>query len=81
MSRMALEDRLFQHQYNGSIFYNFKEHQNCRPDSVLLYNYTNILYKVNNRSDIAIIDALYIKDLKPIINDNLDDFRMLKLFI
>jgi hypothetical protein len=77
-TRTTLKDRMKQH---ASIKKHYKEeHERNITGSEMLQN-VSVLSKSNNRIDLIIMEALYIKQEHPIINIQTDDFnRTLKKF-
>jgi len=74
----TIKERFKQH---SSIKKHYRDHHQCNITGKQMLPNVTILSKVNNKQDIAILEALFIRDLKPIINIQADDFnRTLKIF-
>lgn len=74
----TLKDRLKQHT---SIKRHYREEHNINITGSQMINNTNTLIQLHNKQDLIIMEALLIKQHKPIINIQTEDFnRTLKIF-
>ena len=81
LTNCTLRERLRGHKYKGSIFEHFRRVHNKSPILEDLLDSTKILYFCDNRKDLSVFEALFIKKCKPILNENTRDFTCLKLNI
>ena len=81
LTNCTLLERLNGHKYKGSIFEHFRRIHNKSPTVAELVNSSKILYFCDNRRYLPVYEALFIKKLKPNLNENLRDFSCLKLNI
>ena len=82
LTNRTLRERLAGHKYRGSSIYNHYINVHKRPpDFETLVNSTKILYFCDNRRNLPVFEALFIKKYKPILNENIRDFTCLKLNI
>ena len=80
LTTCTLKERLTGHRYQGSIFEHYRRVHGRSPEVTKLLNSTKILYTPENPRYLSVYEALHIKKLKPVLNENLD-FRCLKLNI
>ena len=70
------------HKYSGSIKRHLENIHNINsPDLDMLLNSTKILYFCDNRRNLPVFEALFIKKFKPTLNENTRDFDCLRLNI
>ena len=70
-----------QHYYNGAIKTHFEKVHKIRPSENLFIKNTKILKKLNKKDDLMLYEALLIKEIKPAINFQTQNFtRLLKIF-
>ena len=81
LTNCSLLERMNGHKYKGSIFEHFRRVHNKSPTVAELVNSSKILYFCDNRRYLPVYEALFIKKLKPNLNENLRDFNCLKLNI
>ena len=81
MTNCSLSERLGAHRYKGSIFEHYRRVHNKSPNVADLINSSNILYFCDNRKNLPVYEALFIKKCKPTLNENTRDFSCLKLNI
>ena len=81
LTNCTLEDRLKQHRYKGSIFSHIVTSHGGRPLIDNLLQSTKILYMCDDRRKLPIFEALFIRKLKPTLNENINDFECLSLDI
>ena len=81
LTNCTLRERLRGHKYKGSIFEHFRRIHNKSPILEDLLSSTKILYFCDNRKDLSVFEALFIKKWKPTLNENTRDFTCLKLHI
>ena len=82
MTTCTLRERLNKHRFQGGILKHFvREHDGATnpPEIEELINFTEILYYENNPTLLHIFEALYIKNLRPNLNNIGEDFHCLKL--
>lgn len=70
-------ERLYEHSYKGFIYKHFMEVHGYRPKLDEILKSSTILYRVQNRKDIHVFEALHIYAKKPIFNDSISDFEIL----
>ena len=80
MTSCTLKERLTGHRYQGSIFEHYRRVHGRSPEVDDLLLATEILYSPENPRFLSVFEALHIKKLRPVLNENLD-FRSLKLNI
>ena len=81
MTNCSLSERLGAHRYKGSNFDHFRRAHNKSPNIADLINSSKILYFCDNRKNLPVYEALFIKKRKPTLNENTRDFSCLKLNI
>ena len=81
MTNCSLSERLGAHRYKGSIFEHYRRVHNKSPNVADLINSSKILYFCDNRKNLPVYEALFIKKYKPTLNENTRDFSCLKLNI
>ena len=81
LTTCTLKERLTGHKYKGAIFDHHHRKHACRPALENLLSATKILYYCDNRFDLPIYEALFIRKNKPKLNENVLDFACLKLNI
>lgn len=81
MTTKALENRLTQHVYNGSIKKHVKNHHNEDINKQILIDNTQIIDFEQNRHKLYIKEAIYILNKNPSINRQFETFTStLKLY-
>ena len=81
LTTMSLKERMSAHRYQGSIFKHFRTVHGTSPNIDYLLQRTKILYYESDPFLLAKYEALHIRKLKPILNENIADFTCLKLNI
>jgi len=75
----TIKDRFRQH---NSIKKHYRDHHNSNITGKQMIPNVSILRRCNDRRDLIILEALMIKEFKPVINIQADDFnRTLKIFV
>ena len=70
-----------QHFTTGAIRKHHEQEHGLRPTKHCILNNTKILRRGNNREDLMLLEALYIKEYVPIINRKDEGFtKTLKIF-
>ena len=81
MTNLKLSEKLNSHRYNGSILKHYRLAHLKDPSLEELINSTKILYYCDNRRNLPVHEALFIRNYKPNLNENTRDFTCLKLNI
>ena len=81
LTTCTLKERFTGHKYKGAIFAYYHRKHACRPELDNLLSATKILYNCDNRFELPIYEALFIRKKKPNLNENILDFTCLKLNI
>ena len=81
LTTTTLKERLSAHRYRGSIFEHYRRVHSRNPQLEKLLESTKILYFSSDKFKLPIFEALHIRKFKPNLNENLLDFRCLKLNI
>ena len=81
MTSCTLRERMVGHKYKGSIFkhYWYAHHRN--PELEELISNSKILYQPEDTKKLAIFEAIFIRENKPTLNENVTDFTCLSLNI
>ena len=81
LTQTKLSRRLTYHGQNGSILKHFQEAHNCKPTREQITENTSIITKESDRYRLTIKEALIIRNIKPLINKQFDNFtNILKLY-
>ena len=81
LTQTKLARRLSAHKYHGSIHDHFVQEHCMKPTMQQLSENTSVIAKAADKKHLAIIEALLIIDLKPLINVQLGSFpNVLKLY-
>ena len=81
MTSCTLKERMTAHKYKGSIFKHFRLTHQKNPEVQDLLSSTKILYQPQNIQQLATFEALFIREKRPKLNENVSDFTCLSLNI
>ena len=81
LTSCTLRERFVGHRNKGSIFAHYFQKHGKKPEVNQLVDATKILYHCDKPSDLHIFEALFIRKMKPNLNENISDFTCLKLKI
>ena len=78
---LTIKQRMSQHAQNGGILAHNREHHDRVLSGAEMEEQTVVLYSANERQDLIIAEALFIKSESPQINNQREgDTRILKIF-
>ena len=81
LTSCTLRERIINHRYKGSIFAHYFQKHGKKLEINQTIEATEILYHCDRKSDLHIFEALFIRKMKPTLNENISDFTCLKLKI
>ena len=81
MTSCTLKDRMTAHKYKGSIFAHFRRAHGRNPEIQELLSNTTILYQPEDTKKLAVFEAIFIRQNRPTLNENVADFTCLSLNI
>ena len=82
LTSCTIRERFINHRNKGSIFaHYFKKHGGQKPDIDRMVAATKVLYHCENRNNLHIFEALFIRKFRPTLNENTSDFTCLSLNI
>ena len=81
MTSCTLKERMTAHKYKGSIFKHYRLAHQKNPEISDLLMSTSILYQPQNIKQLAVFEAIYIREMRPKLNENVSDFSCLSLDI
>ena len=81
LTTCTLKERFRHHRYQGSIFKHLRDVHDHVPTVDDLCRATKILYTSQNKYDLDVYEALFIRKYRPKLSENLENFDCLNLKI